>query len=35
MTPLHIATEEGHVEIAKLLVEHGANVDLPCKGKKI
>jgi ankyrin repeat protein len=35
MTQLHIATEEGHVEIVKLLVEHGANVDLSNKGKKI
>jgi len=27
MTPLHIVCQNGHVEVAKFLVDKGANVD--------
>ena len=27
MTPLHYATERGHIKLCQLLIDHGANVD--------
>jgi hypothetical protein len=27
VTPLHVASKEGQLAVARLLVEHGANVD--------
>jgi ankyrin repeat protein len=34
MTPLHIATEEGHNEIAKFLLKHGVSVHQANKSKE-
>ena len=31
MTPLYIASQEGQTETAKMLIENGANVDVPDK----
>lgn len=28
-TALHLAAEDGHAECARLLLEHGARIDLP------
>ena len=28
MTPLHYATQSGHVKICQLLLDHGANLDV-------
>lgn len=35
MTPLHIASREGHTEIVKILLAHGANVNDIAKSKEM